>query len=85
MGGGWNWLRIVSSGGFCISGVEPSGSAAKSYESAYNAVLPCVCTIYRSYRLLGEVCAARDLWGHSFTTMPQDAIVSSLLIRSRRY
>jgi hypothetical protein len=24
MGGGWNWLRIVSSGGFGISGVEPS-------------------------------------------------------------
>jgi hypothetical protein len=27
MGGGWNWLRIVSSGGFDISGVVPSGSA----------------------------------------------------------
>jgi hypothetical protein len=57
----------------------------ESYESAYNAVLPCVCMMYRSYRLLGKVCAARDLWGHSFTTMPQDAIVSLLLIQSRRY
>jgi len=29
MGGGWNWLRIVCSGGFVISGVEPSGSATR--------------------------------------------------------
>jgi hypothetical protein len=28
MGGGWNWLRIMSTGSFGISGVEPSGSAA---------------------------------------------------------
>jgi hypothetical protein len=27
MGGGWDWLRIVSSGGFGIRGVEPYGSA----------------------------------------------------------
>jgi hypothetical protein len=27
MGGGWNWLRIMSSGGFFISGVETLGSA----------------------------------------------------------
>jgi hypothetical protein len=27
LGGGWNWLRIVSNGGFGISGVEPSDSA----------------------------------------------------------
>jgi hypothetical protein len=25
--GGWNWLRIVSKDGTCISIVEPSGSA----------------------------------------------------------
>jgi hypothetical protein len=29
MGGGWNWLRIVSMAGFGISGVEPSGSATR--------------------------------------------------------
>jgi hypothetical protein len=29
MGGGWNWLDIVSSGGFGISDVEPLGSATR--------------------------------------------------------
>jgi hypothetical protein len=52
----------------------------ESYEPVCNTVLPCVYTIYRRYRLLCKACAARDLWGHSFTTMPQDATVSSLLI-----
>jgi hypothetical protein len=28
MGGGWNWLRIVSNGGG-ISSVEPKGSATR--------------------------------------------------------
>jgi hypothetical protein len=29
MGGGWNWLRIVSRKGLGISGVEPSVSTLK--------------------------------------------------------
>jgi hypothetical protein len=29
MGGGWNWLRIVSNGEVFTSGVEPSGSATR--------------------------------------------------------
>jgi hypothetical protein len=30
-GGGWNWLRIMTFAGSCISAVEPSGSASESF------------------------------------------------------
>jgi hypothetical protein len=36
MGGGWNWLRIVSSGGLGISGVEVSGSATTDLHTERN-------------------------------------------------
>jgi hypothetical protein len=29
MGGGWKWLRIVSNGGFAVSGTELSNSTAR--------------------------------------------------------
>ena len=32
MGGGWNWLRIVSNGGG-ISSIEPKGSAGREFNS----------------------------------------------------
>ena len=31
--GGWNWRRIVSKGGSCIGGVEPSCSVTKEFVS----------------------------------------------------
>ena len=33
MGGGWNWLKIVCSGGLYISSAEPSGSATRQLVS----------------------------------------------------
>jgi hypothetical protein len=45
MGGGWNWLWIVSNGEFYISGVEPSGSATR--ELVEQALSRSMCVVLR--------------------------------------
>ena len=42
MGGGWNWLRIVSSDGLCISSAECFATSMLNYFSSLVIAMLCI-------------------------------------------